>query len=286
MNSKISELPAPWHDTLAVLLAISVAFALAEQLLTLKILLQRENRRKRLTPYLVNLAVTSLIFVCSNNTLSMASHLSRRFASSKPVCILFGYIASASVLVTFASCTACTCLVYSAIKELNKQFTIKRSKDIKIILLIWFLAFAILSPMIEFWNQNSFQPGTSGCTPMRLLQTPGDITYFVVLTVVAFSAPMAISAVYSVKTYLFFVQVKPFQISLVQQRKYQECKNVSKMIIALVVVFVACWIPYTIVSSVALIGYPPSPELLALLSLLSKSSVLHTPIIYATFNNK
>lgn len=286
MNSKIFELSAPWHDALAVLLAIFVAFALVEQILTLKILSRRENRRKRLTPYLINLAVTNLIFVCSNYTLSMASHLSRRFVSSKPVCILFGYIASASVLVTFASLTARTCLVYNATKELTKHLTIKRNKDIKIILLIWFLAFAILSPMIEFWNQDRFQPGTSGCTPMRLLQTPEDIAYFVALTVVAFSAPMTISAVYSVKIYLFFVQVKPFQMSLVQQRKYQEYKNVSKMIIALVVVFVSCWIPYTIFSLVTLIGHLPSPELQALLSLLTKSSVLHTPIIYATFNSK
>lgn len=286
MNSKTLELSAPWHDALAVLLAILSAFALVEQILTLKILLRRENRRKRLTPYLINLAVTNLLFVCSSYTLSMASYLSRRFVSSKPVCILFGYIASATVLVTFASFTASTCLVYRATKELTKQLTIARNKDVKIIMLIWFLAFAILSPMIEFWKKDSFQPGTTGCTPIRLLQTPEDIAYFVVLTVVAFSAPMTISAVYSVKIYLFFVQVKPFQMSIFQQRKYQEYKSVSKMIIALVVVFVACWIPHTIVSSVTLAGYPPSPELQALLSLLSKSSVLYTPLIYAAFNNK
>lgn len=286
MNSKISELSAPWHDALAVLLAIFLAFALVEQILTLKILLRRENRRKQLTPYLINLAVTNLIFVCSSYTLSMASRLSRRFVSSKPVCILFGYIASASVLVTFASFTACTCLVYKATKELTKQLTIKRNKDVKIIMLIWFLAFAILSPLIKFWKQDSFQPGATGCTPMRLLQTREDIAYFVVLTVVAFFVPMMISAVYSVKIYLFFVQVKRFQMSLFQQRKYQEYKSVSKMIIALVVVFVVCWIPYTIVSSVTLIGYPPSLKLQALLSLLSKLSVLYTPMIYATFNSK
>ena len=286
MNSKISELSAPWHDALAVLLAIFLAFGLVEQILTLKILLRKENLRKRLTPYLINLAVTNLIFVCSSYTLSMASHSSHRFVSTKPVCIIFGYIASTSVLVTFALFTACTCLVYKATKELTKQRTIKRKKDVKIIMLIWFLAFAALSPMIEFWKQDSFQPSTFGCTPMRLLQTPEDIAYFVVLTVVAFVVPMTISAVYSVKIYLFFVQAKPFQMSLVQQRKYQEYKSVSKMIIALVVVFVVCWIPYSIVSSVTLIGYSPSPELQALLSLLSKSSVLYTPIIYATFNSK
>jgi len=140
--------------------------------------------------------------------------------------------------------------------------------------------------MIVFWNQDTFQPDTSGCTPMRFLQTPEDIAYFVVLTVLAFFAPMTISAVYSVKIFLFFAQVKLFQMSLVQQRKYQECKNVSKMIITLVVVFVSCWIPYTIVSLATLIGYPPSPELQALLSLLAKTSILHTPIIYATFNSK
>ena len=138
MNSKTLELSAPWHDALAVLLAIISAFALVEQILTLKILLRRENRRKRLTPYLINLAVTNLIFVCSSYTLSMASHLSRRFVSSKPVCILFGYIASATVLVTFASFTASTCLVYRATKELTKQLTIARNKDVKVIMLIWF----------------------------------------------------------------------------------------------------------------------------------------------------
>lgn len=287
MSLEIGEqFSAPWHDALAGLLAIFLVLVLLLQILTLKILVRKENRRKRLTPYLINLAVTNLISVCSSYTLSIASNLSRRFVSGKPVCIIFGYITSASVLVTFASFTACTCFVYNATKELATPLTVKRSKDIKIIILIWFLAFAILSPMIEFWNQETFRPGTSGCTPMRLLKTPEDIAYFVVLTVVGFCAPMTISAIYSVKIYLFFVQVKPFQMSLFQQRKYHEYRNVSKMIIALVVVLVGCWIPYAIVSVVTLFGYPPSPELRALLSLLSKSSVLYTPIIYATFNGK
>lgn len=287
MNSELGEsVSPPLHDAVAGLCSIFLAFVLVEQSLTLKFLLRKENRRKRLTPYLINLAVTNLVFVCSCYPLSIASNLSRRFVSGKPVCILLGYIASAAVLVTFASFTACTCLVYNATKELTRPLTMKRNKDIKIILLIWVLAFGVLSPLIEFWNQESFQPGTSGCTPMRLLKTPEDIAYFVVLTLVAFCAPMTISAVYSVKIFLFFVQAKPFQMSLVQQRKYREFKNVSKMIIALVLVYVVCWIPYSIVSVVTLVGHPPNPDLQALLSLLSKSSVLYTPIIYATFNSK
>lgn len=281
------EFPAPWHDALAGLTAILLALVPIEQILTLKILLRVDNRRKRLTPYLINLAVANLIFVFFNFPLSVASNLSRRYVTGKPLCIFLGYIMSASVLVTFATFAACTVIVYNATNELTTTpQAAKRRKDIIIILGIWFLAFAILSPMVGFWRRETFQPGTSGCTPMRTLQTAGDIAYFVILTVVAFSTPMGISFVYSIKIYLFFGQIKPFQMSFRQQQKYREYKNISKMIIASVMVFVICWTPFTIVGLVSVFGYSPSPELRAIPYLLSKSSVFYNPIIYANFNAK
>ncbi|XP_078381547.1 melanopsin-like [Oculina patagonica] len=281
------EFPSPLHDALAGLIAILLVLAPIEQILTLKILLRVDNRRKRLTPYIINLVAANVLFVFFNFPLSVASNLSRRYVSGKPVCIFLGYISSASVLVTFATFAACTGIVYYATNELTTApRAVKRRKDIIIILGIWLLAFAILSPMIAFWRQETFQPGTTGCTPVRTLQTPGDIAYFVILTVVAFSTPIGISFVYSIKTYLYFAQIKPFQMSFLQQQKYREYKNVSKMIIVSVVVFVICWTPFAIVGLLSVFGYTPSPELRAIPYLLPKTSVLYNPIIYAIFNAK
>lgn len=287
MSSEMSEFPVPWHNALAVLVAVLLAFVPIEQLLTLKILLRKDNRQKRLTPFLINLAVANLIFVFFNFTLSVPSNLSRRYVSDKPVCIFAGYLTSAAVLVTFATFSACTVIVFNGTNELTTTSQIaKRRRDIKIILGIWLLAFAILSPMISFWKQETFHPGTTGCTPIRTLHTAADIAYFAVLTVVAFTTPMCISLVYSIKIYLFFVRIKPFQMSFFQQQKYREYKNISKMMIASVIVFVVCWTPFTIVGLMTVFGYSLSPGLRAIPYLISKSSVLYNPIIYAIFNAK
>lgn len=286
MSSEKGEFPAAWHDALAGLIAILLALVPIEQILTLKILLRADNRRKRLTPYLISLAVANMIFVFFNFPLSVVSNLSRRYVSGKPVCIFLGYIASAAVLVTFATFAACTATVYNATKELTTTTHAAKRHKVKIILGIWLLAFAILSPMVAFWRQETFQPGTNGCTPMRTLQAAEDIAYFVILTVVAFLIPIGISFVYSIKIYLFFAQTKPSQMSFLQQQKYRECKNISKMIIASVMIFLICWTPLTIVSMVPVFGYSPGPELRAIPYMLSKSSVLYNPIIYAIFNAK
>ncbi|KAJ7378225.1 hypothetical protein OS493_024174 [Desmophyllum pertusum] len=68
--------------------------------------------------------------------------------------------------------------------------------------------------------------------------------------------------------------------------RYQEYRNVSKMIIVSVVIFVVCWSPFTIVGVLSMLGYSPSPELRAIPYFLSKSSVLYNPLIYVIFNAK
>lgn len=287
--TETSEYPAKWHDALAGLVVIFLVLVPVVQMLTLKILLQKDNRRKRLTPYLINLAVANLIFAFFSFPLSLASNLSRRYIADKPVCIFLGYLSSAAVLVTFATFAFCIRVVYNATNTLKTtQFCIfkARKKYTKINLGMWFFAFVMLSPMVPFWNRDTFHPGTSGCYPMRSLENAWDITYFVVLTVLAFCVPMTISFVYSIKIYLFFVNNKPCQISFTQQRRYQEYRNVSKMIIVSVVIFVVCWSPFTIVGVLSMLGYSPSPELRAIPYFLSKSSVLYNPLIYVIFNAK
>lgn len=63
MSPHVSEFPNTWHDALAGLLIILLVILPVEQILTLKILRQEDNRRKRLTPYLINLVVANLMFI-------------------------------------------------------------------------------------------------------------------------------------------------------------------------------------------------------------------------------
>lgn len=287
MSLEVSKFSIAWHDALAGLLAIFLVLVPVEQILTLKILLRKDNRRKRLTPYLINLAVANLVFVLSSFPFSLASNISRRYVSDKPTCIAFGFFTSASVLVTFATFAACTGTVYSAATELKTiPLNVKSRKDSKTILGIWFFSFVILSPMIPIWNKETFHPSTSGCIPLWTLKTPEDIAYFVILTILGFSTPMIINFVFSVKIYLTFANIRLGEMTLRQRRRYQECMNISKMIIASVVVFLICWTPLSIVGLVSLFGYSPSPGMRAIPYLLCKSSTLYNPIIYAVFNVK
>ena len=287
MSPHVSEFPNTWHEALAGLLIILLVILPVEQILTLKILRQEDNRRKRLTPYLVNLVVANLMFIFFSATFSVDSNLSRRYVSNKPTCIAFGYFSSAAVLVTFATLAACTVTAYHAATELKTtHLIIKRRKETKIILGIWFFSLVILSPMIIIWKKETFHPSTFRCKPFWTLKTPEDIAYFVILTILGFSTPMIFNLVYSFKIYLLFASINLRQMTYCQRRRYQECKNVSKMMIASVVVYLFCWTPFTIVQLVSLFGYTSSPGLRAIPYLLSKTSTLYNPIIYAIFNAK
>ena len=287
MSSVWSEFSNPWHDILAALSAILPVLVPVEQILTLKILGEKDNRRKRLTPYLINLAVVNLVFVFSSLTFSLGSNISRRYIANKVTCIVFGYISSTTVLVTFATFAVCTVIVYYTATELKaNNVIINRRKDTKLILGIWLYCFVILIPTIIMWNRESFHPNTFGCIPMWTLKTPEDIAYFVILTILGFSMPMMFNFIYSVKIYLLFSNTQLLQMSYCQRKRYQEYKNVSKMMITAVVVYAICWTPFTVVGLVSLSGYTPSPALRAIPYLLSKSGVLFNPIIYVIFNAK
>ena len=286
MSTETGEFPIPWHDALAGLLAMFSLLVTIEQILALKILHRDENRRKRLTPYLINLAAGNLVFVFSSFTFTFASNVSRQYVANKQTCILFGYLSSASVLSIFATFAACTGTVYNAVTELKTtQLVAGSRKDTKIILGMWLFSFVILSPMIAIWNRDTFHPSTFGCTPIWTLKTPEDVAYFVILTILGFSSPMIMNLVYSIKIYLVFANMgQMIKMTLRQRRRFQKYKNISKMIIVSVAVFVICWTPFTIVGLASMFGYSPSPGIRAVPYLLSKSSVLYNPIIYAVFN--
>ena len=288
MSPFLSEFSNPWHDVLAVLSAILLVVVPVEQILTLKILGERNNRRKRLTPYLINLAVANLVFVFSSLTFSLGSNLSRRYIANKATCIVFGYLQSASVLVTFATFAACTVIVYNTATELKvNNVILNRRKDTMLVLGMWLYCFVILIPTIIIWNRNTFHPNTFGCIPIWPLKTPEDIAYFVIFTILGFSMPMIVNFVYSVKIYLFFgSNMHLLQMSYSQRKRYQEYKKVSKMMITSVVVYSICWTPFTIVGLVSLSGYTPSPALRAIPYLMSMCGVLFNSIIYAIFNAK
>ena len=288
MSPLTGEFPHSWHDATTVFLSIILFLVPIEQILTLKILRQRASHRKRLTPYLINLVVANLVFVFSSVTFALGSNLSGRYISNKVTCITFGYIACTAVLATFTTFAACTVTVFNTASTLTAtRVTTNTRKDTQIIVGIWFCCLLILVPMITIWNNDTYSPGISGCIPMWTLKTPGDIAYFVILTLFGFSLPMILSFVFCVKIYLFFRNIKLGQMSYDQQRRYHDYRNVSKMIIASVVVFVICWTPYTIIGLLSAVsGYPPSPELRIIPYLLSKSSVLYNPVIYTIFSAK
>ena len=204
MSTETGEYPISWHDALAGLIAALLLIVPIEQILTLKILLREDNRRKRLTLYLINLVVANLVFVFSSFTFAVASNISRRYVANKQTCIFFGYLSCVSVLIVFATFAACTGTVYNAVTELKAtQLIIRSRKDTKIIVGIWLFSCVILSPMIAIWNRDAFRLSTAGCTPIWTLKTPEDIAYFVILTILGFFLPMILNVVYSINWDLF-----------------------------------------------------------------------------------
>ena len=190
-----SDLPVVWHNAMTALLIVLVVVSVLVQAVTLKILLKIDNRRAALTPYLVNIAVANLVFVLPSFLNEIASSISRGWFADKPTCVVIGLISCAPVLVTFGTFAGCVRTVYKTCKSIQGN----RGHDKKFFFVIWSLAFIILIPAACFWTKDSYKPGSHGCIPMWRFPSTTEIVYLVILTIVAFFLPIAVSFIYGVK---------------------------------------------------------------------------------------
>ena len=218
----------------------------------------RMNRRMRnLTHYLiVNMAVADLLITVLHMPYSLQIQLTNSYAvmvgglTGKLICKLVGYSQDVSI-----ACSVFTLMGISVDRFLAVVFPIKRAtlshKARYVLVPIWIISIVICSPLL-YVNKMEKEDGEFYCyeewAPLLGSETAGRY-YTVVQFALFYIVPLVVVAVlYSCIAFKVWNRRVPGRRHLPRARFYSVArKKLLRMLIIIVCLFAACWLPYHVV---------------------------------------
>ena len=256
-------------------------------------LVRRTPRLRTVTNLIIsNLAVADLGVCLFNMPVSLVTVIyNNRWMLSKPVCHIAGFTNALFLFEALSSLALVSVSRYWCIVQPAKFSAIfTRRKTMAMITATWVLSFLCALPPLFGLSRFTFRAGKSTC----YFDLSENLTYTIILAVLVFILPYVLITVpYSIIFRFIRVHSRTMSINNVSSRKprtrsaFQDFK-VTKLLLVVVCVFVACWTPHVVVNLMNGFGLiSPIPRILdaisTFLTLLSSSC---NPFIYGLMNKK
>ncbi|XP_048589374.1 opsin-VA [Nematostella vectensis] len=258
--------------TMTVILTLGVIVNIA----ALWICFRPENRKKEITPLIANIAVADLILITCGHT---STHLrGAALQRNEPPCMWIAILNGIVGIVTIVTMASINILLLRKMQSVV-MVNLPACRMAALIACIWGYSISVMSTPLLGWG--SFYPGKSSanCEPEWTSRGLGDISYNVTLLVTAFVFPMAV-IIYT------FYRIKrrlrneiPTAFPQGRRRMYT---TLSRMMVGVTVAFTLSWSPYAILSVISMVTGRPIIHVVP--SLMAKSSVMYTPIVYIAFS--
>ncbi|XP_030826203.1 red-sensitive opsin [Camarhynchus parvulus] len=237
---------------------------------------------------LVNLAVADLGETVIASTISVVNQIFGYFILGHPMCVIEGYTVSACGI---------TALWSLAIISWERWFVVcKPFGNIKFdgklavagVLFSWIWSCAWTAPPIFGWSRYWPHGLKTSCGPDVFSGStdPGVQSYMVVLMVTCCFFPLAVIIFCYLQVWLAIRAVAAQQKESESTQKAE--KEVSRMVVVMILAYCFCWGPYTIFACFAAAnpGYAFHPLTAALPAFFAKSATIYNPIIYVFMNRQ
>ncbi|NXV59419.1 OPSR protein, partial [Molothrus ater] len=222
------------------------------------------------------------------STISVVNQIFGYFILGHPMCVIEGYTVSACGI---------TALWSLAIISWERWFVVcKPFGNIKFdgklavagVLFSWIWSCAWTAPPIFGWSRYWPHGLKTSCGPDVFSGStdPGVQSYMVVLMVTCCFFPLAVIIFCYLQVWLAIRAVAAQQKESESTQKAE--KEVSRMVVVMILAYCFCWGPYTIFACFAAAnpGYAFHPLTAALPAFFAKSATIYNPIIYVFMNRQ
>jgi hypothetical protein len=285
MNSK--HLTPDGYIAVASYLAFLLVTGCIAQAITIKVLFLKENRKKHLTPYLVNIVVANIMVILGSFPTTFVSSLKNRWVFNDAVCRLNGLLTGIGCIAMMATMTCITTKIHSLVRHQNvviNQIHMPQDRSyVKNLTAIWTYSLVAMAPPIVGLTDMELEAADTNCVPVWSPKRVPDKIYIIILTIVAYVIPVVVSLMYLWKTRLTLSK----HISIMNDRflnlRFGSFKNIYRMSAVAVFVFTFAWLPYGVYVLISLFSGENifSVELTMVPVLTAKTSVIVNPFIYA-----
>ncbi|XP_057191635.1 teleost multiple tissue opsin 2b isoform X1 [Triplophysa rosa] len=282
-DSPVETLSREGFIALSVVLGLIMTFGFLNNFIVLVLFCKFKKLRTPVNLLLLNISVSDMLVCVFGTSLSFASSVRGRWLLGRRGCMWYGFINSCFGIVSLISLVV---LSYDRYRTLTVYH--KHGPDYRKPLLAvggsWLYSLIWTVPPLLGWSSYGLEGAGTSCSVSWIQRTAQSHAYIICLFIFCLGIPVLIM-VYCYGRLLYAVkQVGKIRKMAARKREY----HVLFMVIATVVCYLLCWMPYGIVAMMATFGRPGIISAVASVvpSLLAKSSTVINPLIYILMNKQ
>nr|AAF12820.1 deep brain photoreceptor protein pinopsin [Bufo japonicus] len=278
--------PRSTYLTVAVLMGMVVFLAFFVNGMVIVVSLKYKKLRSPLNYILVNLAVADILVTMFGSTVSFHNNIFGFFTLGKLVCELEGFVVSLTGIVGLWSLAILAFERYIVICKPMGDFRFQQRHAVMGCAFTWIWAFLWTSPPLIGWC--SYVPeglGTS-CGPNWYTGGTNNNSYILALFTTCFMMPLT-TIIFSYSNLLLALRAVAAQQKESETTQRAE-REVTRMVIAMVLAFLICWLPYAVFAIVMASNKNVviDPTLASMPSYFSKTATVYNPVIYVFMNKQ
>ncbi|XP_029884024.1 pinopsin isoform X1 [Aquila chrysaetos chrysaetos] len=278
--------PRGTYLSVAVLMGIVVVSASVVNGLVIVVSIRYKKLRSPLNYILVNLAVADLLVTLCGSSVSFSNNVNGFFVFGKRMCELEGFMVSLTGIVGLWSLAILAFERYVVVCRPLGDFRFQHRHAVSGCAFTWSWSLLWTTPPLMGWSSYVPEGLRTSCGPNWYTGGSNNNSYILALFVTCFVMPLSL-ILFSYTNLLMTLQAAAAQQQESDTTQQAE-REVTRMVIAMVVAFLICWLPYTTFALVVATNKDIAiqPALASLPSYFSKTATVYNPIIYVFMNKQ
>ncbi|NXU43146.1 OPSP protein, partial [Drymodes brunneopygia] len=278
--------PRALYLAVAVLMGLVVASASVLNGLVIVVSIRHKRLRSPLNYILVNLAVANLLVTLCGSSVSLSNNIRGFFVFGERLCELEGFMVSLTGIVGLWSLAILALERYLVVCRPLGDFRFQHRHAASGCAFTWGWSLLWTTPPLLGWSSYVPEGLRTSCGPNWYTGGSSNSSYILALFVTCFVMPLSL-ILFSYTNLLLTLRAAAAQQQESDTTQQAE-REVTRMVVAMVVAFLTCWLPYTTFALVVAThkDIVIQPALASLPSYFSKTATVYNPIIYVFMNKQ
>ncbi|KAM8977434.1 pinopsin-like [Pelodytes ibericus] len=272
------------HTVVAIFLGFILVFGFLNNFVVLILFCKFKTLRTPVNMMLLNISVSDMLVCISGTTLSFMSSIQGEWIGGEHGCQWYGFVNSCFGIVSLISLAILSYERYTTLAVYRKGGP-NFKKALFAVVSSWVYSLIWTVPPLLGWSSYGQEGAGTSCSVRWTSESTESVSYIICLFIFCLVLPVMVM-VYCYGRLLYVVREQLCRVRKNAARRREF--HVLFMVIATVICYLICWLPYGVIALLATFGpaNAVSPATSVIPSILAKSSTVCNPVIYILMNKQ
>ncbi|XP_061139168.1 parietopsin [Syngnathus typhle] len=280
--------PRVGYSVLAFLMFINTVLSVFNNGLVIGVSLRNPGLLRPMNVFVFSLAVSDLMIGLCGSLVVTVTNYHGSFFMGRAACVFQGFAVNYFGLVSLCTLTLLSYERYKVVCRPGAGRELSMRRSVTGLLCVWlFCLFWAVAPLLG-WSGYSPEGVRTSCSLAWEERSWSNYSYLLLYTLTCFVFPVAVIVYCYAKVLGSLRKLNRSVEPQVGHSLRPETRRAAAMVLAMIVAFFACWLPYTVLSAAVVLR--PSlriPPLLATMPMyFAKTSPVYNPVIYFLSNKQ